>query len=206
MRWATRRSTAVPSRRTNSGPSQRTRESHCTSSNRPRMGSSSPAASSSLPPHRTVTNAMCRWSATFARRSNPKCVLAFSIPTNSPGLKILAREPVSRWFGSWGHPLQMLDEQDCMLFFDRVLVRWDWLYALRSDADGEDAWCRWRQRQFQLPRLVKSVSRRGAYAPVDCSCDDGGRGDRRHRLSRGRRQARRDGDLLRGLAARDGGD
>jgi 4-hydroxyphenylacetate 3-monooxygenase len=43
-------------------------------------------------------------SATFARRSNPKCVLAFAIPTNAPGLKILAREPVSRWFGSWGHP------------------------------------------------------------------------------------------------------
>src|SRR5260370_14785726 len=34
-------------------------------------------------------------SATFARRSNPKCVLAFSIPTNAPSLKILAREPVS---------------------------------------------------------------------------------------------------------------
>jgi aromatic ring hydroxylase len=69
-------------------------------------------------------------SATFARRSNPKCVLAFCIPTNSPGLKILAREPVSRWFGSWGHPLQILDEQDCMLFFDRVLVRWDRLFML----------------------------------------------------------------------------
>ena len=69
-------------------------------------------------------------SATFAHRNDPKCVLAFSIPTNSPGMKILAREPVSRWFGSWGHPLQMLDEQDCMLFFDRVLVPWDRLFML----------------------------------------------------------------------------
>jgi 4-hydroxyphenylacetate 3-monooxygenase oxygenase component len=69
-------------------------------------------------------------SATFARRNNPKCVLAFAIPTNSPGLKILAREPISRWFGSWGHPLQMLDEQDCMLFFDRVLVPWERLFML----------------------------------------------------------------------------
>ncbi len=69
-------------------------------------------------------------SATFARRNDPKCVLAFSIPTNSPGLKILAREPVGRWFGSWGHPLQMLDEQDCMLFFDHVLVPWDRLFML----------------------------------------------------------------------------
>jgi 4-hydroxyphenylacetate 3-monooxygenase oxygenase component len=69
-------------------------------------------------------------SATFARRSNPKCVLAFAIPTNAPGLKILAREPISRWHGSWGHPLKMLDEQDCMLFFDRVLVPWDRLFML----------------------------------------------------------------------------
>jgi aromatic ring hydroxylase len=69
-------------------------------------------------------------SATFARRNDPKCVLAFSIPNNSPGLKILAREPVSRWFGSWGHPFQMLDEQDCMLFFDHVLVPWDRLFML----------------------------------------------------------------------------
>ena len=69
-------------------------------------------------------------SATFARRNDPKCVLAFAIPTGSRGLKILAREPVGRWFGSWGHPLQMLDEQDCMLFFDHVLVPWDRLFML----------------------------------------------------------------------------
>src|SRR6185437_2362412 len=69
-------------------------------------------------------------SATFAQRNNPACVLAFAIPTGTPGLKILAREPVSRWFGSWGHPLQRLDEQDCMLFFERVLVPWDRLFML----------------------------------------------------------------------------
>jgi len=69
-------------------------------------------------------------SPTFARRSDPRCVLSFAIPMDSPGLKILAREPVSRWFGSWGHPLKMLDEQDCMLFFDRVLVPWDRLFLL----------------------------------------------------------------------------
>ena len=73
-------------------------------------------------------------SATFAQRNDPKCVLAFAIPTNTPGLKILAREPVSRWFGSWGHPLQMLDEQDCMLFFERVLVPWDRLFMLYDPA------------------------------------------------------------------------
>lgn len=69
-------------------------------------------------------------SATFAQRNDPACVLAFAIPVNSPGLKVLAREPVSRWFGSWGHPLMNLDEQDCMLFFDRVLVPWERLFML----------------------------------------------------------------------------
>jgi hypothetical protein len=51
-------------------------------------------------------------------------------PDRQLRLKILAREPVSRWFGSWGHPLKVLDEQDCMLFFDRVLVPWDRLFIL----------------------------------------------------------------------------
>ena len=69
-------------------------------------------------------------SATFVRRADPRFVLAFSIPTNSKGLKILCREPVSRWFGTWGHPLQALDEQDSMLFFEDVLVPWDRLFML----------------------------------------------------------------------------
>jgi aromatic ring hydroxylase len=69
-------------------------------------------------------------SQTFYARNDPRFVLAFSIPTNSSGLQILAREPVGRWFGSWGHPFQMLDEQDCMLFFHRVLVPWDRVFFL----------------------------------------------------------------------------
>ena len=33
-----------------------------------------------------------------------------------PGMKILCREPVSQWVGSYGHPLGMLyDEQDAMV-------------------------------------------------------------------------------------------
>jgi 4-hydroxyphenylacetate 3-monooxygenase oxygenase component len=70
-------------------------------------------------------------SATFVRRADPRCVLAFSIPTNTPGLKILCREPVSQWVGSYGHPLGMLyDEQDAMLFFDNVLVPWERVFTL----------------------------------------------------------------------------
>ncbi len=70
-------------------------------------------------------------SATFVRRADPRFVLAFSIPTNSPGLKVLCREPVSQFPGSYGHPLGALyDEQDSMLFFENVLVPWDRLFML----------------------------------------------------------------------------
>jgi 4-hydroxyphenylacetate 3-monooxygenase oxygenase component len=69
-------------------------------------------------------------SQTFLRRNDPRFVLAFSIASNTPGLKILCREPVNRWFGSWGHPFLGLDEQDCMLFFDHVLVPWDRLFQV----------------------------------------------------------------------------
>ena len=63
--------------------------------------------------------------------ADPKFVLAFAIPTNTPGLKILCREPVSQWVGSYGHPLGMVyDEQDAMLFFDHVLVPWERVFAL----------------------------------------------------------------------------
>ncbi len=74
-------------------------------------------------------------SATFVRRADPRFVLAFSIPTNSPGLKILCREPLSLGTGGYGHPLGMAyDEQDAMLFFDHVLVPWDRLFALYDAA------------------------------------------------------------------------
>jgi 4-hydroxyphenylacetate 3-monooxygenase oxygenase component len=69
-------------------------------------------------------------SQTFLRRADPRFILAFSIATNMPGLRILCREPVNRWFGTWGHPFLGLDEQDCMLFFDRVLVPWDRLFQI----------------------------------------------------------------------------
>ena len=92
--------------------------------------SSSAAASNFRPRHRTATNAMSRCRRLSPGAATPNASSPLPFPTNAPGLKILAREPVSRWFGSWGHPLKMLDEQDCMLFFDRVLVPWDRLFML----------------------------------------------------------------------------
>jgi 4-hydroxyphenylacetate 3-hydroxylase N terminal len=145
-------------------------------------------------------------SATFARRSNPKCVLAFAIPTASPGLKILAREPVSRWFGTWGHPLQMLDEQDCMLFFDRVLVPWDRLFMLYDPtpmvkmlgAAGGSVnfnflgWANLCQVETRM-RLMTAVATMVAEAIGVIEFREVAR------------QAGRDGDLLRDVAACHGG-
>jgi 4-hydroxyphenylacetate 3-monooxygenase len=74
-------------------------------------------------------------SATFMRRAAPEFIIAFAIPNDTPGLKMLCREPVSQWIGSYGHPLGMLyDEQDAMLFFDRVLIPWDRVFALYDSA------------------------------------------------------------------------
>lgn len=75
-------------------------------------------------------------SATFMRRADPRFILAFSIPTDTPGLKILCREPVSQWPGSsYGHPLgAVYDEQDAMLFFDHVLAPWDRIFMLYDSA------------------------------------------------------------------------
>jgi len=145
-------------------------------------------------------------SATFARCSNPKCVLAFAIPTASPGLKILAREPISRWFGTWGHPLQMTGRAGLhAVFRSRPRAMGPPVHALRPDTDGEDARRRRRQRQFQLSRLGQFVPGGNPHAPDDGGGDDGRRGDRRHRIPRGRRQAGRDGDLLRNVASCHGG-
>ena len=70
-------------------------------------------------------------SATFVRRADPRFIQAFSIPTNSKGLKIFCREPVSQYPGHYGHPFGIkYDEQDCMLFFDNVLVPWDRVFML----------------------------------------------------------------------------
>ncbi|MDE2785840.1 MAG: 4-hydroxyphenylacetate 3-hydroxylase [Chloroflexota bacterium] len=70
-------------------------------------------------------------SATFMRRSDPRFILSFSIPTDTAGMKMLCREPVSQWVGSYGHPLgAAYDEQDSMLFFDHVLVPWDRIFML----------------------------------------------------------------------------
>ena len=106
-------------------------------------------------------------SATFVRRADPRFVLAFSIPTNSPGLKIICREPVSQWPGSFGHPLGMLyDEQDSMLFFENVLVPWNRVFMLYDSSPvllryaGDANFAEWANlcRIHERMRLMTAVA------------------------------------------------
>ena len=142
-------------------------------------------------------------SQTSSRATTRASSLAFSIPTQLEGLKILAREPVGRWFGSWGHPLQMLDEQDCMLFFERVLVPWDRVFFLYESPARVMAAVRavrtlnfagWAnlERALYRFRLLTAVATMVAEAIGV------------HRVPRGRLQAGRDGRELRDAAAGDG--
>jgi 4-hydroxyphenylacetate 3-monooxygenase len=51
---------------------------------------------------------------------------AFSIPSNTPGLKFICREPFSYRSSSYDHPLSSrFDEIDTLVVFDNVLVPWN---------------------------------------------------------------------------------
>ena len=136
-------------------------------------------------------------SATFMRRSDPRFILSFSIPTDTPGMKILCREPVSQWVGSYGHPLgAVYDEQDAMLFFDHVLVPWDRIFMLYDSTPllqrlGSEA-------NFGLGQPLP-------HSPAHEGHDRGGyahsRGHRGNRVPRSGRQAGRDGDAHRDVAS-----
>jgi len=106
-------------------------------------------------------------SATFVRRSDPRFVLSFAIPTNSKGLKVLCREPVSVGNGGFGHPLGMLyDEQDSMLFFENVFVPWERVFMLYDASPvllrytGEANFAEWGNlcRIHERMRLITAVA------------------------------------------------
>lgn len=52
--------------------------------------------------------------------------LVFSIPTNTPGLKFICREPYAVGRSSFDHPLSSrFEEMDCVAIFDDVLIPWE---------------------------------------------------------------------------------
>lgn len=72
-------------------------------------------------------------SASFALRERPDFVLWFALPLDTPGLKMVCREPYSVGANAHAHPFaSRFDEQDAMLFFDRVEVPWERIF-LKGD-------------------------------------------------------------------------
>jgi len=61
------------------------------------------------------------------RPGEEKYALAFAIPTDTPGLRFICREPFDRGDQSqWDHPLgSRFEEPDALAIFDDVLVPWD---------------------------------------------------------------------------------
>lgn len=63
-----------------------------------------------------------------------KYAIAFAIPTNSKGLRMVCREPL--WMGNtYDHPLaSRFDEMDAIMIFDDVLVPWERVF-INQDVD-----------------------------------------------------------------------
>lgn len=59
--------------------------------------------------------------------------LAFAIPNNTPGLKLISREPFVISDNDYDYPLtNRFEEGDCIVYFDNVLVPWDRIFILED--------------------------------------------------------------------------
>jgi 4-hydroxyphenylacetate 3-monooxygenase oxygenase component len=70
-------------------------------------------------------------SATFARREEQKFVQIFTIPINTPGIKLICRDPYALHARGHSNPFSArFDEQDALMIFDDVLVPWERIFVL----------------------------------------------------------------------------
>nr|WP_232240867.1 4-hydroxyphenylacetate 3-hydroxylase N-terminal domain-containing protein [Kutzneria sp. 744] len=93
-------------------------------------------------------------STSFADRSAERFVIWFAVPINTPGLKVLCREPLGAAPHGHAHPFgAKLDEQDSMLFFDDVLVPWHRVFLMHDGALARQGFARinaWSQYVGQV--------------------------------------------------------
>jgi aromatic ring hydroxylase len=93
-------------------------------------------------------------SASFAQREAEDFVLWVALPINTPGLHVLAREPLGTGGHGHAHPLgSRFDEQDAMIFFDDVHVPADRVLLLRDGRlalEGLGAINQWSQYVGQV--------------------------------------------------------
>jgi len=60
-----------------------------------------------------------------------KCAMAFALPCDTAGLKFMCRESFDYDRSHFDHPLgSRFEEMDALVFFDDVLVPWEWLFLL----------------------------------------------------------------------------
>jgi 4-hydroxyphenylacetate 3-monooxygenase len=70
-------------------------------------------------------------SASYAQRGSKEFVIWFALPVATPGMRLLCRESFADHGREKRHPFaSRYDEQDCMAFFDDVLVPWDRVFLL----------------------------------------------------------------------------
>jgi 4-hydroxyphenylacetate 3-monooxygenase oxygenase component len=80
------------------------------------------------------------------RPGEEKYVLAFAIPTDTPGLRFICREPFDVGDQSeWDHPLgSRFEEPDALVIFDNVLVPWDRVFLYGNVGLGNTLFARTR--------------------------------------------------------------
>ena len=90
--------------------------------------------------------------------SNSDMAYGFSIPSNTPGLKFISREPYSYRKSVFDHPLSSrFDELDMIVVFDRVLVPWERVFFYQNP---EIALKTYRESSFHVLTVHQVTSRR----------------------------------------------
>ncbi|WP_455663412.1 4-hydroxyphenylacetate 3-monooxygenase, oxygenase component [Pradoshia sp.] len=89
---------------------------------------------------------------------NPEMAYGFSIPSNTPGLKFISREPYSYRESVYDHPLSSrFDELDMIVVFDHVLVPWERVFFYQNPEIASKAY---QESSFHLLAVHQVTSRR----------------------------------------------
>jgi len=90
--------------------------------------------------------------------SNQEMAYGFSIPSNTPGLKFISREPYSYRESVFDHPLSSrFDELDMIVVFDQVLVPWERVFFYQHP---EVALKAYKDSSFHVLAVHQVTSRR----------------------------------------------
>lgn len=85
---------------------------------------------------------------------DPSFVYAFSLPSNTPGLKFICRESFDYGKSQYDHPLSSrFDEMDTIVIFDDVLVPWDRVFLCE---DMELGGCLYKETGF-FPQVMHQI-------------------------------------------------